>query len=499
MLPYRVLDLTDERGQLCGKLLADLGAEVVLVEPPGGSSSRRVGPFAGDVPAADRSLFHWHVNRGKRSIELDLRGPEGRGRLLELAAEADLLIESFDPGVMDAMGLGRDVLAHANPALVHVAITAFGSDGPKAHWPATDLTIAAASGYSSLTGDEDRAPVRISIPQVFHHAAADAAGAALVALYERDHHSGLGQFGDISAQQSHSVCSQSFLLCHPGNAGHASRVAGGIRLGGLDTKVQLLWPCKDGQVSVTFLFGVSMGPFTRNLMQWVWEEGYCDEATRDKDWIDYGTMLYDGREPISEYERVKQVLTHFFATKTKAELYAATFERRLLIAPVTTMEELLASEHFRTREFWHDADAGPFGTVRTAGAFAKFSAAPLPNRRLGVDPPRPLTEGEPLWAAPRRALELPAAGAAAARPLEGLKIADFMWVFAGPVASRNLADLGATVVRIESSRRQDTLRTAGNFQDGKIHPDWAMQFTNVNAGKRSITLDLSTEAGREVA
>ena len=77
----------------------------------------------------------------------------------------------------------------------------------------------------------------------------------------------------------------------------ASRVAGGVRLAGLDTKVQLLWPCKDGQVSVTFLFGVSMGPFTRNLMTWICEEGFCDEATRDKNWIDYGTMLYDGRAP----------------------------------------------------------------------------------------------------------------------------------------------------------------------------------------------------------
>lgn len=505
MLSYRVLDLTDERGQLCGKLLADLGAEVLLVEPAGGSSSRSIGPFVGDRPGPDRSLFHWAFNRGKRSVELDLRHAGGRRQLLALAAEADLLVESFDPGVLDEVGLGRDVLARLNPALVHVAITAFGSDGPKAHWPATDLTIAAASGYSSLTGDVDRAPLRISIPQAYHHAAADAAGAALAALYERDHHSGLGQFVDISAQQSYSVCSQSFLLCHPGNAGAASREAGGIRLAGLDTKVQLLWPCRDGQVSVTFLFGVSMGPFTRNLMEWVCEEGFCDEATRDKDWIDYGTMLYDGREPISEYERVKQILHDFLATKTKAELYEATFRRRLLIAPVTTMEELLASAHFRARQFWHDADAGPdmpHRTVRAAGAFAKFSAMPLPNTALATGLPG---REVPQWASPRRP-ERPAAPPArpsavprTGRPLEGLKVADFMWVFAGPYASRVLADLGATVVRIESSRRLDTLRTAGNFQDDKIDPDWAMQFTNVNAGKRSIALDLGSAAGREVA
>ncbi|MFT7650232.1 MAG: crotonobetainyl-CoA:carnitine CoA-transferase CaiB-like acyl-CoA transferase [Candidatus Poriferisodalaceae bacterium] len=495
---FRVLDLTDERGQLGGKLLSDLGADVVLVEPPGGSTSRQLGPFAGDQPGVDRSLFHLAYNRGKQSLVLDLDDVGGRHQLLELVADADLLIESFEPGELDAIGLGRDVLAEANTRLVHVAITAFGTDGPKALWPASDITIAASSGYSSLTGDKDRAPMRVSVPQVFHHASADAAGAALAALYERDHHSGLGQFIDISAQHSHSVCSQSFLLCHPGNSGAASRVAGGIRLDGLDTKIQLLWPCKDGQVSVTFLFGVSMGPFTRNLMEWVCEEGFCDEATRDKDWIEYGTMLYDGREPISEYERIKQILHDFFATRTKAELYEATFSRRLLIAPVTTIEELIDSEHFAARDFWQEADGGELGMVRLHGAFAKFSAAPLPNPPVGT--PLGTLDPRAVWARPRDPQPVaPTGPPRTGLPLEGLKVADFMWVFAGPWCSRNLADLGATVVRVESNSRLDTLRTAGNFQDDKIDPDWAVQFSNLNAGKKSITLDLSKPEGREVA
>ncbi|MGH1491969.1 MAG: CaiB/BaiF CoA transferase family protein [Acidimicrobiales bacterium] len=496
---FRVLDLTDERGQLCGKLLSDLGADVVLVEPPGGSSSRQLGPFVDDQSGVDRSLYHLAYNRGKRSLVLDLQDAGGRDRLLELVADADLLIESYEPGELEAIGLGHGVLAKANPRLVHVAITAFGSDGPKARWPASDITIAASSGYSALTGDEDRAPMRVSLPQVFHHASADAAGAALAALYERDYHSGHGQFIDISAQHSHSVCCQSFLLCHPGNSSVASRVAGGSRRDDLDTKIQLLWPCKDGQVSVTFLFGVSMGPFTRSLMEWVCEEGFCDEATRDKNWIDYGTMLHDGREPVSEYERVKQILHDFFATKTKAELYEATFSRRLLIAPVTTMNELIDSEHFAARDFWQEADGGDLGAVQIHGAFAKFSAAPLPNSPIGT--PLGSLNPQTVWAKPRD--PQPASPSAASPrtglPLEGLKVADFMWVFAGPWCTRNLADLGATVVRVESNTRLDTLRTAGNFQDNKIDPDWAVQFTNLNAGKKSITLDLTKPEGREVA
>ncbi len=176
MLPYRVLDLTDERGQLCGQILANLGCDVVLVEPPGGSHSRQVGPFAGDVVGPERSLVHWSQNRGKRSVVLDLDSPADRDRFCALAADADVVVESFDPGHLDALGLGAERLAETNPALVHVSITAFGSDGPKANWAYSDLTLAAAAGPMSLTGDDDRSPLRISLPQTFLHAAADAAG-----------------------------------------------------------------------------------------------------------------------------------------------------------------------------------------------------------------------------------------------------------------------------------------------------------------------------------
>ena len=391
MLRYRILDLTDERGQLCGQVLADLGADVVLVEPPEGSHSRRVGPFAGDVEGVERSLVHWSQNRGKRSVVLDLTTPQGREQLLELARGADALVESFDPGELDRLGIGADLLAETNPALVHVSITAFGSDGPKADWAYSDLTIAASAGPMSLTGDDDRPPLRITLPQAFLHAAADAAGAALIALYERDHHSGLGQRVDISAQQSYSVASQSYLLSDLVRAGSASRTAGGVRVAGLPTKVQLLWPCKDGQVSVTFLFGAAIGPFTRRLMQWVYEEGFCDEATRDKDWLNYAVMLYDGREPISEYERLKGLLNDFFATKTKAELFDATFVRKVLIAPVTTSEELVGSDHFAARDFWEDVDCGEFGTIRFPGRLRSSPRLPSPRclRLRGWAPIRP--------------------------------------------------------------------------------------------------------------
>ena len=142
LTPYRVLDLSDERGQLAGLILAQLGAEVILVEPPGGSSSRAMGPFAGDVVGPETSLQHQAYNRGKASIVLDLVASEtDRDRLRELVKGADVLIESGAPGVMNALGLGYDDLAALNPALVFASITPFGQTGPKANWAATDLTV----------------------------------------------------------------------------------------------------------------------------------------------------------------------------------------------------------------------------------------------------------------------------------------------------------------------------------------------------------------------
>ena len=140
---YRVLDLTDERCQLAGFILAALGAEVIAIEPPGGTPTRRLGPYVHDEPSSERSLRHWAFNRGKKSVVLDLDLDAGRSQLAQLAAGADMVIESGTPGDMAALGLGYDDLAAANPALVYVSISPFGQTGPKASWAATDLTVAA--------------------------------------------------------------------------------------------------------------------------------------------------------------------------------------------------------------------------------------------------------------------------------------------------------------------------------------------------------------------
>ena len=212
--PYRVLDLTTERGLLCGQMLGDLGADVIKVEPPGGSSARKIGPFYKDVPHPDRSLYWWAYNRNKRAITLDLERDEGRDLLLRLVERADFLIESYNPGYLPQHGLGFADLAKINPALIYVSITPFGQDGPKASYADSDLIILAAGGPLVLAGDDDRPPVRLSMPQAYLHASRRRGGGALAAHHERVR-SGLGQHVDVAAQQSVAIATQSYILAAP--------------------------------------------------------------------------------------------------------------------------------------------------------------------------------------------------------------------------------------------------------------------------------------------
>jgi crotonobetainyl-CoA:carnitine CoA-transferase CaiB-like acyl-CoA transferase len=377
--PYRVLDLTNERGLLCGQILGDLGADVIKVEPPGGSSARKMGPFFQDQPDPNRSLYWWSYNRNKRSITLDLTRSEGREMLFRLAEDAHFLIESDSPEHLASLGAGYQDLAAKNPALIGVSITPFGQDGPKASYADSDLVILAAGGPLVLTGDDDRPPVRVSVPQGYLHACADAAVGALAAHHERCC-SGLGQHVDVSAQQSLALATQSGILAAPLNADQFRRVAGGVKSGPLTA--QLLWPAKDGWISCTFLFGTALGVFTVKLMRYLCEQGWCDEATRDKDWIEYGALLFSGQEPLSEYDRVRGIVSSFTASRTKAELLRLAIEKGFLFAPVSTIEDVFESPQLRARDYFQEVEHPELGrSFRYPGPFVKFSESPIRYRR----------------------------------------------------------------------------------------------------------------------
>lgn len=480
---YRILDLTDDRGHFTGLLLAQLGAEVILVEPPGGHRTRHRGPYLDDVADPDRSIEFHAFNRGKRSVVV-----ENHEQLLALAATADVVIAS---GAIEA---DLEAMRADDPALVTTAITAFGETGPKADWLATDLTIVAASGTMSLTGDRDRPPVRVGPPQAWLNASADAAGAILIAMHER-RHSGLGQHIDVSAQESFLDCSQFQLMTALVGREIPQRLPGAVKLG--EFLIPWVYECADGHVTITFLFGPMMAPFTNRMVHWMYEEGFVDEKVRDKDWADFGLAVFEGRDSIDDFNDAIKALQAFALTKTKAELLDRGLAANLLIAPITTTADVMALDQLADRNYWDeveiDGGEGP-RTVRFPGTIAKFSEHPRPPLA-----PAPKLVGQTVEAvSDRRRPVLHPTGTKPERPLDDAKVLDFMWAVAGPGATRVLADYGATVVKIESESKPDVLRGVNPFIGEEGGQENALQFHSLNANKLDLTLDLSLPEARDV-
>jgi crotonobetainyl-CoA:carnitine CoA-transferase CaiB-like acyl-CoA transferase len=380
--PYRVLDLTDEGALLCGQILGDLGADVIVVEPPDGARARSLGPFWHGQRHPDRSLTWWSLNRNKRSITLDLRSDAGRDRLRDMIRTADFLLESYVPGYLDGLGLGYKDLSAINSRLVMVSITPFGQDGPKATWASADLTAWASAGVLIMCGDDDRAPVGLSVPQAYLHAGAEAAVGALIAHAGRER-DGVGQHVDVSAQTAAMMSTQGTILAHGWTDTEITRLAGGVKFGGIPLK--FVNPAKDGYVSVLFLFGSAIGPFSRRLMEVMCEEGFVDEATRDKDWLNYTGLLMSGQEPISELNRCIEAIARFTSSHSKDELFRMGLERGLLIVPVATIEEVVRSEQLAAASSGRRSNTRNW-VRRTPTPVLSRSSSKRRSRRAGVRP-----------------------------------------------------------------------------------------------------------------
>lgn len=493
--PYRVLDLSDDRGHFAGFTLAMLGAEVIAVEPRGGTRARRTGPWLGGQAGPERSLTHLAYNRGKRSVELDyVSDPADRAELLRLVAGADVLIDSAPAGYLSSIGLGPDDLAVHNPALVTCSITAFGGDGPQAGQLATDLTIAAASYAMTLNGDSDRPPVRVGVPQAFHFGAATAAAAVIIALQERAR-SGLGQHLDASAQAGLLLSCQGAVMSQWCRAPSPTRTAGGARVGPLS--LQFVYPAADGWVSISHVFGNAIGPRTAALMQVVHEAGFCSAELAGKDWVRFAELVDRGEEPAEALEEAKAAITAWTSSKTKDELLAVALAERLLIAPICTSEDVVRSEHFTGRGFFESVQvAGLDAPVPLPSTYVVRNGEP--RRALGPAPRLGQHTAE-LRAEPART---PAVGSPTgerpARCLEGLRVVDLTWSIAGPVTVRVLADHGADVIKVESSTRLDAARGFMPIYDNVPGVEQSGLYDDMNLNKRSIALNLTKPEGREV-
>ncbi len=365
LAPYRVLDLTDERGLLAGKILADLGADVVQIEPPGGNPARNIGPFYGDDPQPEKSLFWWAYAANKRSITLDLEQKGGQALLKKMVAEADFLVESFAPGYLDTLGLGYDLLAEINPKLVMVSITPFGQDGPYSNYQATDIVGMALGGFMYLTGDDDRAPIRISFPHFYLHGGAAGATAAMLAHTYRIT-SGQGQYVDVSCQQAVAK-----TLAHAPQIwdieGAILKRMGVYRQTSGENRVRINWPCKDGYVNY-MVQGGSVAYSTRALLEWMKEDSF---DTADLDAIDWEKMGYGAITP-ELMDQLGGPLGDFFKGHTRAELVQGSLDRRILLFPVATPSALQDHPQLEARGYFKELEHPELGaTVQYPGAFVK--------------------------------------------------------------------------------------------------------------------------------
>ncbi|MGH8011737.1 MAG: CaiB/BaiF CoA transferase family protein [Candidatus Binataceae bacterium] len=374
---FRMLDLTDEKGALCGKIFADLGAEVIKVEPPEGCSTRRIPPFLDDLPGADRGLYFLAYEASKRSLTLNLEIPDARELLGELVKQADFIVESFPPGYLDARGIGYEALARLNPRLVHTSIMPFGDKGPARDYKAADIVTWAAGGVMYLMGEPGRPPLQMSLPQAGLHAGGEAAVASLLAHFARGR-DGLGQQVVVDMQACivwALMNEQAMPILHGNYLRRAGAYAGGL---GMERKV--VYRCKDGHISALVVGGPGGAMSTRALIAWMEEGDFAAPWMRQKDWVTWtpGVFMKATTADIEEVHDLEERIERFFMTMTKAEIYAGALKRRILLAPVSTVADIAADPQLKARDFFVTVAHDTLGRALTLpGPFVKLSATPI--------------------------------------------------------------------------------------------------------------------------
>ena len=361
---YSILDLTDDKGHYCGKVLADLGADVIKIEPPGGDPSRNIGPFYRDIPDPEKSLYWWAYNTSKRGITLNLESDQGKDIFRRLVKNADAVVESSPPGYMDGLGLGYTALSEINPDIVVTSITPFGQTGPYKDWKADDLVGWAMAGQAYVTGDDDRPPCQISFPHGYLVTGSHAASGTLAALYYREC-SGEGQHVDVSMQEA--VLWTTLILVQFWDIMKINLFRAGSRRSMGTALFRLAFPCKDGHVGFLVAGGQLASITMPPLIKWMAEEGMLGafEDKKDweaRDWIEKVDAMALTQETVDAWEN--SLLT-FFATKTKAEIYEKAREKSMIIYPVSTTKDLAENVQLKTRDFYVGVEHPELGETIT--------------------------------------------------------------------------------------------------------------------------------------
>lgn len=363
---------------LCGKVLGDLGADVIVIEKPGGGRSRDIGPFYKDTPHPEKSLFWMAYNINKREITLDIETRDGQELFKRLVKTAQFVIESFPPGHLEGLGLGYSSLSQINPGLVMTSITPFGQTGPKASYATSDLTVWASAGTLFVNGDPDRPPVGLSfVPQPSLIAGIEGAVASLIAHYYRVS-TGEGQHVDVSQQEACIGMLQALIELwdlakynYP-RSGNVFRTVTGVGR-------RILHPCKDGYVAWVMFGGPGWSLSTIALLRWMDEEGMAPDFHKNFDWINDFDITRMTQEDL---ERLEEPFIKFLLTKTKGELFERAIRDGIMLAPINAPTDVVDDPQLAFRGFWNKVHHPELGEDLTyCGAFAKLSETPCVVRR----------------------------------------------------------------------------------------------------------------------
>ncbi len=471
----RVLDLADRSAALTGRILADLGADVILVEPPKGNSIRRWAPF---IAEGAESAAHQYFSANKRSVVLDLESD--RQRFLDLVATADVVIDTERPERLHEIGLGHGALRAINPGLIQCSVTPFGLDSPWRDRHASDLIACAAGGLVWLSGEPRGVPVHGGANVAFAMAGLIGASSISIALHARDHQNGAGAHIDISLQEA--ACMATMQTANPTQWTWHERIP---RRPGLSAALR----CADGG-HVGHLVRPDRLPA---FLAWAEREG-----------IDHGMTADDWRwARIDAPYKDNPVIatTRALAAKlTRDEFAAGALEADIVCLPVLGLDDLAATEQYRVNE--------QFLTVANEmlGMELGFPRSPVDGMATPIELRRAPTLGEHQDAldelVPARAVDKTESAPSAATQdpataLAGLRVVDFTWVLAGPIGTRVLASFGAEVIRIESSKKPDSMRSQIG-PEGTPDPDLGGLYNAVNAGKKSLAIDVSSDRGKEI-
>lgn len=345
--PYCVLDLADEKGALAGKVLGDLGAYVIKIEPPAGDTTRRIGPFYQNREDLETSLYWMAYNTSKRGVTLNLEHPKGREIFSELVKKADFVIESFPPNYLENLGIDYPQLKEIAPHVIMASITPFGRTGPYKDYKASDLITMSMGGVVFITGQEDRPPLRLALNQSYVLAGIHCAASCLTALTFR-RSTGLGQHIDISIQECvattlwSSIPIWEFLGINEPRMGNKGTY-------GKFVFMREVWQCKDGYVVRLPIGGIWGARDWSGLASWMEEDGVIG-SLKGIDWEKMDTAELT-QELVDNWERD---MARFFLLHTKDELEEGAAKRGIKLIGIKTIPEIVNSPHLRARGYWKE-------------------------------------------------------------------------------------------------------------------------------------------------